>query len=623
MDLVEKARKIKQEMQPADHYSASDSEQTKLSQQSNKIQTASNKGIAENSDQAQYKQNHFNDKLNTNTNNKINNNESPLFLQNETPLSNHKLPNSPKNNKMHNNQLLHEESQSSLSEPSNDSSYRNNKASAQNYSKHNDALNHKENKRDTYSSSEFLNGTNSRKPSKNTTTMQNQVSNNNDNNKNNSNYNNDNYEMYQKALSRSPSPKSRGPRDKKPFQTLSSPQLWKIDQDLAATTNNNDIQSLLIKNLNNHHHNSKNKNIPPQNVLSTSSQSVNDNEDLFLKSNRNTSNNASPHKSLNNYSNSNNNNNINAPDNNNQRTSSLVQSPSETFGTIFQPISHTHTSPHNRSLPNSVINSTGFNSVSSSRPERLYSASRLVNQRVNAVGSPKVEMEPEFTNLVKNKKEFNSRNDGAADSDGGGSENSQLSNASKLSSTSLKSAQSEFTKGANNINNNNNKKGLSNLTQSDANRFTTVATNALTTTTTTTLINNNAASNSNIFKNDVSAITSSHAAGIISEKNDGTMSDSALTNPPTTAPDNPANKKRRPSMAKALVILGLSKKSNSASNLAYGKRFGFARSEEYGVVAPELRNRTLSATASGESSGNEDKTPKPTYDFIFYLFIIK
>ncbi len=101
------------------------------------------------------------------------------------------------------------------------------------------------------------------------------------------------------------------------------------------------------------------------------------------------------------------------------------------------------------------------------------------------------------------------------------------------------------------------------------------------------------------------------------------MSDSALTNPPTTAPDNPANKKRRPSMAKALVILGLSKKSNSASNLAYGKRFGFARSEEYGVVAPELRNRTLSATASGESSGNEDKTPKPTYDFIFYLFIIK
>ena len=248
-----------------------------------------------------------------------------------------------------------------------------------------------------------------------------------------------------------------------------------------------------------------------------------------------------------------------------------------------------------------------FNSTSSSRPERLYSGSHLLNQRVNAISSPKVEMEPEFTNLVKHKKESNSRNDGAADSDGGASENSQLSNASKLSSTSLKSAQSEFTKGANNIINNN-KKGISGLTQSDTNRYTTVATNASTTTTTTTLINNN----STMLKGDVNAITNSHAAGIISEKNDGTMSDSALTNPTTTAPDNPANKKRRPSMAKALVILGLSKKSNSASNLAYGKRFGFARSEEYGVVAPELRNRTLSATASGESSGNEDRTPKPT-----------
>ena len=100
----------------------------------------------------------------------------------------------------------------------------------------------------------------------------------------------------------------------------------------------------------------------------------------------------------------------------------------------------------------------------------------------------------------------------------------------------------------------------------------------------------------------------------MAEKTDGTMSDSALSGPVSTTAtpnENPANKKRRPSMAKALVILGLSKKSNSASNLAYGKRFGFARSEEYGVTAPELRNRTLSSTGSGDSSGCEDKTPKP------------
>lgn len=88
--------------------------------------------------------------------------------------------------------------------------------------------------------------------------------------------------------------------------------------------------------------------------------------------------------------------------------------------------------------------------------------------------------------------------------------------------------------------------------------------------------------------------------------NDGTMSDSALTNPMNNFPET-ANKKRRPSMAKALVILGLSKKSNSASNLTGNKRFGFARSEEYGML-PELRNRNLSPS-SGDSSV-DDKKPK-------------
>lgn len=75
--------------------------------------------------------------------------------------------------------------------------------------------------------------------------------------------------------------------------------------------------------------------------------------------------------------------------------------------------------------------------------------------------------------------------------------------------------------------------------------------------------------------------------------------------------------KRRPSMAKALVILGLSKKSNSASNLTMGKRFGFARSEEYGVM-PELRNRNLSPPAGSGSGGSadgasQDDKNKPKY----------
>lgn len=52
----------------------------------------------------------------------------------------------------------------------------------------------------------------------------------------------------------------------------------------------------------------------------------------------------------------------------------------------------------------------------------------------------------------------------------------------------------------------------------------------------------------------------------VDPRNDGTLSDSVLSTQPES------NKKRRPSMSsKALVILGLSKKTNSTSNLGYGK----------------------------------------------------
>ncbi|CAF1216277.1 unnamed protein product [Rotaria sordida] len=88
-------------------------------------------------------------------------------------------------------------------------------------------------------------------------------------------------------------------------------------------------------------------------------------------------------------------------------------------------------------------------------------------------------------------------------------------------------------------------------------------------------------------------------------RNDGTLSDSILSTQPES------NKKRRPSMSsKALVILGLSKKTNSASNLGYGKRFGFQRSEEIGVQ-PHLRSRTLQRQTSKE---NETPSNAPTAD---------
>ena len=60
--------------------------------------------------------------------------------------------------------------------------------------------------------------------------------------------------------------------------------------------------------------------------------------------------------------------------------------------------------------------------------------------------------------------------------------------------------------------------------------------------------------------------TNATATNKTDPRNDGTLSDSVLTTQPES------NKKRRPSMSsKALVILGLSKKTNSASNLGYGK----------------------------------------------------
>ena len=116
----------------------------------------------------------------------------------------------------------------------------------------------------------------------------------------------------------------------------------------------------------------------------------------------------------------------------------------------------------------------------------------------------------------------------------------------------------------------------------------------------------NSSANNSTSKTNASSGQPGNKAPGYPDKLDGALSDSA------TIPETTNNKKRRPSMAKALVILGLSKKSNSASNLAHGKRFGFARSEEIGVL-PELRNRNLSPPGgSGDSSGGDEKQlPKP------------
>ncbi len=105
--------------------------------------------------------------------------------------------------------------------------------------------------------------------------------------------------------------------------------------------------------------------------------------------------------------------------------------------------------------------------------------------------------------------------------------------------------------------------------------------------------------------------------GEIIAKEDGTVSDSA-----TSQTEQTGAKKRRPSMAKALVILGLSKKSSSANNLALGKRLVFPRSEEVGMT-PELRNRFTQRGERDPSADTEDKKndgsdqPKPRYLYVF------
>ncbi|CAF3542722.1 unnamed protein product [Adineta steineri] len=97
----------------------------------------------------------------------------------------------------------------------------------------------------------------------------------------------------------------------------------------------------------------------------------------------------------------------------------------------------------------------------------------------------------------------------------------------------------------------------------------------------------------------------------LDQRNDGTVSDSALSSQSET------NKKRQPSMSsKALVILGLSKKANSSSNLGCAKRYGFQRSEEIGVQ-PHLRSRALQQQTSKENETPSSAPPMVSTKSLF------
>lgn len=403
--------------------------------------------------------------------------------------------------------------------------------------------------------------------------------------------------------------------------------------------------------------------------------------------------------------------------NNNNNTSLLSQSPDNSNNKIksiqspFQQNSLDYSSEYSTRTTNNLDSSqqpANTQGTTPRRAEKLFSA-RHLNQRL-------------LGNNLNNPVNQSSNNRNGFEFDSDGSEHSQFSNGSKLSSTSVKSAQSELLKGANNLQQNRQKnqkllnqdvnnnrlqqqqtnttsnyhepnyqqepmnqkdlisnninqlnqeiinndwnanidpepikdqkitqKPIDNIQQEPVIPVVPVNIKKPTTTTPTATTNQLIKSTNNMpvpsylkskdnptfdFFNQFSTpvkqtsknnstmslpgqsmqqATVNNIADV--KETDGTLSDSALSNP-NNPPETAGNKKRRPSMAKALVILGLSKKSNSASNLTLGKRYGFARSEEIGV-APELRNLKLNAAnnASADQSGSDTNQPKPRFVF--------
>jgi hypothetical protein len=242
-------------------------------------------------------------------------------------------------------------------------------------------------------------------------------------------------------------------------QNKSTPQLWGLENARKDSVENNTSAPYL---------NNANKGKMASNHLNSKSSQEEGEEDLYLKGNVNNSNNLKSQ-------------NMSPPPLNrniNNLHNELTHSPSQTFGSAF----------------NAGLN---YNQRQTG-PEKLYSP-KMMNQRSNNATKAALNDETPLYNSANttgavSKKITNGVNE--MDSDAG-SEHSQLSNASKLSSPSVLSAQSELTKGANtNMNNKASSgasKAISGLTMSDGNRVTTVATNSNNNTTTTTTTTTNAA----------------------------------------------------------------------------------------------------------------------------------
>ncbi|CAF2925708.1 unnamed protein product [Rotaria sp. Silwood2] len=251
-----------------------------------------------------------------------------------------------------------------------------------------------------------------------------------------------------------------------------------------------------------------------------------------------------------------------------------------------------------------------------------------LSRRTTTAGQARMDIEKSKLKSFEEryKKNIKKRESSETPGDDVDSDGSELSTVSKISSVSMLSTQSERPRTTrkqgthtrpndhhqHNFNRNDvvqlNEEELRQMAMRTHDTITTTQTAAPTPTPLTTTTNAKNDPNTQISTSSSTPIDKLVNTSITNKsdlRNDGTLSDSVLSTQPES------NKKRRPSMSsKALVILGLSKKTNSASNLGYGKRFGFQRSEEIGVQ-PHLRNRTLQRQTSKE---NETPSSAPPSD---------
>ncbi|CAF3784330.1 unnamed protein product [Rotaria sordida] len=269
-------------------------------------------------------------------------------------------------------------------------------------------------------------------------------------------------------------------------------------------------------------------------------------------------------------------------------------------------------SMNNLSLSSSSSSKLTFRTNSKDKPQRIpmlrerSAPNPTLSRQTTIIGQDEINLEKTKLKSFEDKygRTITKRHSMETPSDDVDSDGSELSSASKMSSTSMLSTQSERPQ---------NIRKYSILTRlndhfhhDDENKLNEEELRQMAMRTYDTLTNpSNTDDKTTINEIDIKPISlpivSNTKTVKFEQKNDGSVSDSILSS------QTESSKKRRPSMSsKAFVILGLSRKANSSTNI--GKRYGFQRSEEIGVQ-PHLRSRTLQREISKEKDTPSSAPP--------------